>query len=111
MDKQKLIAIAKDQLKGGIKEDQIRELLVYRGVEPGDVDAIMQDVLAMGETPPSSVSAEDVLKKADEVFGDIAQEAQLRPEDAKKERIIIALFILALILIVTIGSAIYYLYF
>ena len=41
MDKQKLITIAKDQLKGGIGEDQVRELLVYRGVEQKDVDTIM----------------------------------------------------------------------
>lgn len=111
MDKQKLIVIAKDQLKGGIGEDQIRELLVYRGVAPEDVDTIMQDALATGEVPPSSVSAEDVLKKADEVFGDIAKEAQLKPEDAKKERIIIALSVFALIFIVAVGSFIYYRYF
>ena len=111
MDKQKLIAIAKDQIKGGIGEDQIRELLVYRGVAPEDVDAIMQDALATGEAKPSSVSAEDVLKKADEVFGDIAEEAHLRPEDAKKERIIIALSIFAFIFILAIGSFIYYRYF
>lgn len=111
MNKQKLIAIAKDQLKGGIGEDQVRELLVYRGVEPGDVDAIMHAALATGEARTSHVPAENVLKKADEVFGDIAQEAQLRPEDAKKERIIIGLSILALIFIVAIGSVIYYIYF
>lgn len=111
MDKQRLIAIAKDQLKGGIGEDQVRELLVYRGVAPADVDTIMRDALATGETPPSAVSAEDVLKKADEVFGDIAEEAQLKPEDAKKERIIIALSVFVFIFILAVGSFIYYRYF
>lgn len=111
MDRQKLIAIAKDQLKGGIGEDQVRELLTYRGVDAGDVDTIMRDILATGEARPSQVSTADVLKKADEVFGDIAQEAQLRPEDAKKERVIVALSIFAFICLIVVGSVIYYLYF
>ena len=111
MDKQKLITIAKDQLKGGIGQDQVRELLVYRGVEPADVDAIMQAVLATGDAKPAQVSGEDVLKKADEVFNDIAQEAHLKPEDAKKERVIIILSVLAFIALLAIGSTVYYLYF
>ena len=68
-------------------------------------------MLATGEAKPAKVSADDVLKKADEVFGDIAQEAQLRPEDAKKEHVIITLSIFAFILVIAAGSAVYYLYF
>lgn len=111
MDKQKLIAIAKDQLKGGIGEDQVRELLTYRGVGAEDTDFILREALASGDAKPVSMPVKDVLNKADDVFGDIVREAPLRPEDAKKERVIVALSIFAFICLIVVGSVIYYLYF
>lgn len=111
MNKQKLITIAKEQLEGGIAEDQVRELLVYRGISSAEADEIMREVLATGDAKPAAISSDAVLKKADEVFGGIAEEVQLQPEDAKKERHIIILSVLAFIFVIAVGSAIYYFYF
>lgn len=110
MDKQKLIAIAKDQLKGGIGEDQVRELLTYRGVEAGDVETIMQSALS-ADAQPEIEKPEDVVKKADEVITELLPDAPLRPEYIKKERMIIILSVVGFIVVVVGSAVLYYLYF
>lgn len=110
MDKQKLIAIAKDQLKGGIGEEQVRELLTYRGVEEKDVSEIMQEVLS-GDAQPAPASGGDVIRKTDEALSEIFPDTPLRPEYIKKERMIIALSVTGFVLVVIAASVLYYLYF
>ncbi|AKM78252.1 MAG: hypothetical protein UY31_C0012G0005 [Candidatus Wolfebacteria bacterium GW2011_GWE1_48_7] len=110
MDKQKLITIAKDQLKGGIGEDQVRELLTYRGVEANDVAEIMQEVLR-AETQPVTAEAEDVVQKADMVIAELIPDAPTQPEYIKKERNILLLSIAALFILLITGSVVYYFYF
>lgn len=110
MDKQKLIAIAKDQLKGGIGEDQVRELLIYRGVESSDVESIMQSALS-ADAQSEIEKPEDVVKKADEVITELLPDVPLRPEYIKKERKIIMLSVIGFIAVVVGTAVLYYLYF
>lgn len=111
MDKQKLIAIAKDQLKGGIGQDQIRELLIYRGVEESDIDTIIKAVLSDAEAHPVQASGGDIVEKTHAAILEISKEAPINPNAAKKERIIIFVATIGSIAVAIAGSILYYLYF
>lgn len=110
MDKQKLITIAKDQLKGGIGEEQVRELLTYRGVETADADAIMQAALSAADQPAAE-GAVNVVEKTDEVIAELMPDAPVQPEYLKKERNILMLSVIGFLALLIVGSAIYYFYF
>lgn len=110
MDKQKLIGIAKDQLKGGIGAEQVRELLTYRGVEANDVEEIMQAALS-DATQPGAAEGGDVIAKTDEAIEELLPNAVVPAEYVKKEWSIIMLSVIGLVAVVAIGSAIYYFYF
>lgn len=109
MDKQKLITIAKDQLKGGIGEDQVRELLTYRGVEAADADVIMQAALGAAEQPATEEGV-SVVEKTDEAIAELMPDAPVQPEYIKKERNILVLSIVGFLTLLIAGSVFYYFY-
>lgn len=111
MDKQKLIDIAKDQLKGGIGREQVRELLVYRGVEEKDVDEIMTAVLGNENARPAQLEGRDVVEKIHDAFKEVSQDVEINPVAARKERIIILGAIIGGLILAVAGSIIYFLYF
>ncbi|EKD23570.1 MAG: hypothetical protein ACD_81C00218G0014 [uncultured bacterium] len=111
MDKQKLVAIGKDQLKGGIAIDQVRELLTYRGVEEKDVEEIMQEVLADESARPEQISGSAVVDKTDAALLDVSADAPLNPVAAKQERTIILLATIGAVIVAIAGSVVYFLYF
>ena len=111
MDKQKLIAIAKDQLKGGIGEAQVRELLTYRGVEESDVEEIMKEVASESANIPDDAAGGDVVSKTDAALKQISIEPAVRPDYIKKEWKIVTISVIAFITVVIAGAVVYYLYF
>lgn len=107
MDKQKLITIAKDQLSGGIGEEQVRDLLTYRGVEEADANAIMQEALhGAGEQ-----TGGDVVAKTDAALQEVLQEAPIDPSVTKQERSIFVWAIVGAVVLAVTGSVFYFLYF
>lgn len=110
MDKQKLITIVKDQLKGGIGEAQIRELLTYRGVEEKDIDGIIQAAINEEAQAPSDTDS-DIVKKTDEALTEILQKPATRPDYKKREFIIIIMATVGLVIATVVGSIVYYFYF
>jgi hypothetical protein len=111
MDKQNLIAIAKDQLKGGIAQEQVRELLTYRGVGESEVNEIMQAVLADESARPVQLEGKDIVEKTHTAFQAVSQDAEINPDAARKERIIILGSVIGAIIFAIAGSVIYFLYF
>lgn len=110
MDQQKLIAIVKDQLKGGVGPEQVRELLAYRGIAPTEIDAIMQQVLAHKDIQQAQM-AETVVEKVGEAFVAAAQEAPVRSEHRRHEWLILTISIVVVLLLIGVGSYLYYHYF
>lgn len=111
MDKQNLINIAKDQLKGGIDKEQVRELLIYRGIAEQEVNAIMQAVLGDDDAKPVQLTGEEIVEKTHDAFQEVSQDAVINPDAARKERIIILGFIIGGIILAIGGSIIYFKYF
>lgn len=111
MDKQNLINIAKDQLKGGIAEAQVRELLTYRGLEENEVNDIMQSVLAIDGAQSTQLTGKDIINKTHNALLEVSQEPEINPEAARKERIIILGSVIGGIFLAIVGSIVYFLYF
>lgn len=110
MDKQNLVNIAKDQLKGGIAQEQVRELLVYRGLEEKEVDEIMQSVLTDDSARPAQLDGKDIIEKTHSALLEVSKEPELNPEAARKERIIILGAVIGGIVLAIAGSVVYFLY-
>lgn len=111
MDKQKLITIVKDQLQGGIAEEQVRDLLTYRGVEQGDVDAIMQEALGGVQRGTDLAGDGDIVAKTDAALKDISQDPPIDPGAMKRERKILIGSIVGAIVLAIAGSVLYFVYF
>lgn len=111
MDKQKLITIAKDQLKGGIGEEQVRDLLTYRGVTDGDADAIMQEALRGASEATDEQAGGDVIAKTDAALKEVSQDTPIDPTATKREWKLLAGASIGVVILVVAGSVIYFLYF
>lgn len=111
MDKQKLIDIAKDQMKGGIGQEQVRELLTYRGVGEQEVSEIMAAVLGDKNAKPAQLEGKDIVEKTHDAFKEVSQDVEINPAAARKERIIILGSVIGGLIFAIAGSIIYFLYF
>ncbi len=111
MDLHHLVVITQDQLKGGIGEDQIRELLRYRGVAEPDIESIMNAAKAGLASVDAPEDARTVAGKTEAMLSGVMEERELQMGTSKKGKLIIASAIMFGLFLVGAGVYLYYRYF